>query len=208
MFTAERVDIFLFSWSLVYSLECYSLLNLCFQNRQSVESAWCSHLQFRYLNECGQGLSFLVSNLRGLILLLALQHYTNWQWWMVWCEPLHLTYLDPWIWHIPAECSHFQQFLHYGTPGFIFAPYTVAMKLPMLNCLLMIDFAVELFCMSQISIQMIVISDFGDTLIILGLEVRMISLKIWLFLRIFSTSSDVIQVFDWSTRYRIPTILR
>jgi len=52
------------------------------------------------------------------------------------------------------------------------------MKLPTLNHLLMIDFAIEPFCVSQILIQMIAISDFGDTLIILGLEVRMILLKI------------------------------
>ena len=164
LFIAEWIDVFWFSWSLVYSLECHSLLNLCFQNGQLVELAWYS--------------PFLVSNLEGLILSLALQHHANWQWWMVWCGPLHLTHLDLWIWHTPAECSYFQQILHYRTLEFMLAPHTVTMKLPMLNCLLMIDFVLEPFCVSQILIQMIIIFDFGNTLIILSLEVRTISLKI------------------------------
>jgi len=146
LFIAEWVDVFQFSQSLMYSLKCYFLLNLCFQNGQSVESAWYLPLQFRHLNECGQGSSFLVYNLRELILLLVLQYHTNWWWWMVWCGPLYLTHLDPWIQHTPAECLHFQQFLHCGTPGFIFALCTVAIKLPTLNYLLMTDFSIELFC--------------------------------------------------------------
>jgi len=74
-------------------------------------------------------------------------------------------------------CPHFQQFLHYGIPGFIFAPYTIAMKLPTLKYQLIINLALEPFCISQISIQMMAMSDFGETLITLGLEARTISLK-------------------------------
>ena len=60
----------------------------------------------------------------------------------------------------------------------MFAPYTVAIKLSTLKCLLMIVLALELFCISQMSIHMIDMSDFGETLITLGLEAKMMSLKI------------------------------
>ena len=77
LFIAEQIEVFQFSWSLAYSLECYSLLNLYFQNGQSVELAWCLSLQFKHLKEYRHGIPFLVSNLGGLILLFALQHHTN-----------------------------------------------------------------------------------------------------------------------------------
>ena len=95
LFTAKQIEFFLVSWSLVYSLKCYSLLNQCFQNRQSVELAWWLSLQLRHLNEWRQGSLFLDSSLGRFILLLALQHQVKWQWWIVWWGPLHLMYLAP-----------------------------------------------------------------------------------------------------------------
>jgi len=47
----------------------------------------------------------------------------------------------------------------------------------MLKHQLMIDLVLELFCVSQILIQMMAMSNFCETLITLGLEARMMSLK-------------------------------
>ena len=62
-------------------------------------------------------------------------------------------------------------------PGFMLAPFTVAMIFPMLNLLLMIFLALEPLWVSHISIQTIVMLDLGETLIIHSLEVRTMSLK-------------------------------
>ena len=58
------------------------------------------------------------------------------------------------------------------------------------------------------SIHMMAMSDFGKTLIILGLEAKTILLKMWVFLRIFSVSSDVIQVLVTLDKEGILTIFR
>jgi len=55
---------------------------------------------------------------------------------------------------------------------------------------------------------MMAISDLGDTLIILDRKAIEILLKIWLLLRIFSTTSNVIGIFMFSMRYGKPIILR
>ena len=117
-------------------------------------------------------------------------------------------YLAPWMQQTPAVCSYFQQFLHCKTSRFMFAPHTIRIKLLMLKCLLMIFFTLELFCVFHMSIQMMAISDLSETLIILGLEVRIILLNIWLALRMLSTSLDKIHIFEHSLIYGIPTILR
>jgi len=78
-FIAEQVKFFWLSRILVYSFVCHSLLNWCFQKGQLYESAWCSPLQLRHLNEWGHSSPFFVSNLGGLIFLLALQHHAKWQ---------------------------------------------------------------------------------------------------------------------------------
>ena len=101
---------------------------------------------------------------------------------------------------------HFQQFLHCGTSGFIFAPYTI--KLPTLKHLLMIVFVLEPFCISHMSIHTMVMSGFGETFMILGLNARTILLKMWLFLRIFSILLDEIHIFEYLLMYSIPIILR
>ena len=93
-------------------------------------------------------------------------------------------------------------------PGFIFAPWTVAMKLPMLNLWLIPFLALVLFCMSQMSIHMMAMLDLGDTLMMHGLEVRTMSLNKWLFFKTFSISSDEIWLFVFSLMYGIPMILR
>ena len=197
-FMSKWIEFFLVFWSLEYSLECYSLLKQCFQKGQSTKSTWWSPLQLRHLNEWGHGLPFLISSLRGFNLLLALQHQAKWWWWMVRWGPLHLTHLAPWMWQTPAMWPHFQQFLHCRTSRFIFALCTVAIKLLTLKHLLMIFFVLEPFCMSQMSIQIMAISDFGETFIILGLEVRTMLLDMWLTLRILLTSSDKIHTFERS----------
>jgi len=76
------------------------------------------------------------------------------------------------------------------------APWTIAIKLPTLKCLLIIFLALDLFCMSQMSIQIMAILDLGETLITWSLDVRMILLNMWLFFKIFSISSDDIHMFD------------
>ena len=58
------------------------------------------------------------------------------------------------------------------------------------------------------SIQMIDMSDLGETLMMQGLEVRTMSLKIWLLLRMLSTLSEEKQELVMSLIYGIPTILR
>ena len=68
----ERIKFFQLSQILVYSFECHFLLNWCFQNGHLFKSAWCLPLQLRYLKEWGHGSPFFISNLRGLVLLLAL----------------------------------------------------------------------------------------------------------------------------------------
>ena len=51
-------------------------------------------------------------------------------------------------------------------------------------------------------------SNFGKTLIICSFETNAILLNIWFFLIMFSTTTDVIDVLVFSTRYEIPMILR
>ena len=152
-------------------------------------------LQLEHLNEWGHGSPFLVSSLGGLILVFALQHQPN----SLWCSdlwgPLHLTHLAPWILHENVECPHFQQFLHWGTPGFMLAPQMVAMKLPTLKHLLISIFVLEPLWTSQISNQTIAMSDFGDTLITLSFDAREMLLKMWFCLRVVSMFSEV--SFSW-----------
>ena len=192
----------------MYSFEYHSLLKWCFQKKQSYKLAWCSLLQLRHLNMWGQSLPFFVSNLGGLVFLLALQHHTKWQWYLVRWGLLHLTHLDLCIWQTPAVWSYFQQFLHCGIPGFIFVLWAVAMKLLMLNLQLMTFLALVLFCISQMLIHMMAMLDLGDILIMHGLEVRTMLLNKWLFFRTFLILSNEIWLFIFSLMYRIPTILR
>ena len=204
----EQIEFLLASWSLAYSLECYSLLKQCFQKEYSIKSARWEPLQLRHLNVWGQGLPFLVLSLGGFDLVLALQHQAN-SWWcsVIW-EPLYFTHLDSWIWHTSAEWPHFQQFLHWGTPGFMLAPLTIAMTLLTLKCLLIIFLALSPFWVSHMLIQTIAMSNLGETLIMYGFDMRTISLKIWLFLRMCSIFLEEIQVLDLSTKYEMPMILR
>ena len=55
---------------------------------------------------------------------------------------------------------------------------------------------------------MMAMSNFGETLIICSFETNAILLNIWFFLIIFSTTTDIIGVLVFSTRYKIPMILR
>jgi len=123
----ERMEFDWLSRISAYFLMCHSLWKRCLQNGQEFESAWWSPLQFEHLKEWGHGSPFLVSSLGGLILSLALQHHPN----SLWCSdlwgPLHFMHFDPWMQHENVEWPHFQQFLHWGTPGFILAPLIVAM---------------------------------------------------------------------------------
>jgi len=144
----------------------------------------------------GQGLPFLVSNLRGLILLLALQYQTKWQWWAVKWGLLHFTHLAPWMRHIPAVCPYFQQFLHCRIPGFMLAQWTMVIKLSTLKCLLIIFLALDPFCVSQMSIQIIAILDLDEILMTWDLDMRMMLLNMWLFFKMFSISLDDIHMFD------------
>ena len=194
-FTSEWMEWDLFSHILAYFLACHSLLKRCLQKGQVFELAWWSPLQLEHLKVWGQGSPFFVSSLEGLVLALALQHHPN----SLWCsdlwEPLHLMHLAPWIRHANVEWPHFQQFLHWGTPRFIFAPLIVAMLLPMLKHLLMRSFVFWLLCTSQMLIQTMAISDLGETLITLGLDAREMLSKIWFYFIIVSISDKV--SFSW-----------
>ena len=207
-FIDEQIDSLQFLWDLVYSLLCHSLLKRCFQNGQLVESAWCSPLQLEHLKEWGQGSPFFISSLGGLILLFALQHHANSLWWIDWCEPLHLTHFAPYILQTPAVWPHFQQFLHWGMPGSILVLYMIAMNLPMLNLWLIRDLALEPLWESHISTHMIAMSDFGETFIILSFEAKMTSLKMWVFLRMFLISLEVMYELVASDRYGMLTIFK
>ena len=127
LFPSEQIDCDLFSWISAYFFTCHSLLNWCLQNGQWLESAWWSPLQLEHLNAWGHGSPFFVSNLGRLVLAFALQHQLNSLWCLDLWGPLHLTHLAPCILHEKVECSYFQQFLHWGTLGFMFAPLMVAM---------------------------------------------------------------------------------
>jgi len=60
----------------------------------------------------------------------------------------------------------------------------------------------------QMLIQMIDISDLGETLIILGLEAKIILLKMWFSLIIVLTTLVIIGVLVFSIKYGILMILR
>jgi len=136
---------------------------------------------------CRYGLSFFVSEYGRFAFLLALQHHPNWQWFLDLWDPLHLTHFNPWILQDMVACPYFQQFLHCGTPEFMLAPLIVVVYFPTLKHRLIRLLTLLLLWMSQISIQMINMSDFRETLITHGFEVRMTLSKIWFCLMICST---------------------
>ena len=136
-------------------------------------------------------IAFFHFNARGLVFLFTLQHHPNCQWFSDLWGPLHLMHLELWEWHDIVACPYCQQFLYWGMPGFILAPWIVAIYLPMLKHLLIRHLALLPLWTSQISIQMIDISDLGETLITHGLDVRTMLLKIWFCLMIPSTSLGV-----------------
>jgi len=72
----------------------------------------------------------------------------------------------------------------------------------------MIVLAEDPLCKSQISIQTIVISDFGNILTTLGLDAILILLKMYVDLIIVSITLVSIGIFVPSMRYRILSILR
>jgi len=55
---------------------------------------------------------------------------------------------------------------------------------------------------------MMAMSNFGDILMTLGLKTIVMLLKIWLFFMIVLITSAVVRVLVFSSRYRIPMILR
>ena len=58
------------------------------------------------------------------------------------------------------------------------APQTVVIKLPMLKHLLIIFLVLDLFFVFQMSIQIMAISDLGETLMTQGLDAKMMLLNI------------------------------
>ena len=171
-FTSEQIDLDLFSWISVYFFCCHSLLNLCLQNGHKLEFTWWSPWQFKHLKEWGHSSPFFISSLRELILALALQHHLKSRWFLDLWGPLHLMHLDSWILQENIVWPYFQQFLHCGTLEFILAPRMVVIYHPTLKHLLISILALLPLWTSQISIQTINMSDFGDTLITLGLDAK------------------------------------
>ena len=152
-----------------------------------LEFAWWSPQQFEHLKEWGHSSLCFVSNHGGFIFALALQHHVNWQQCSNLWDPLHHIHLASWIWHEKVECPYLQQFLHWGTLGFMLVPQIVTMYLSMLKHLLMSILTLLLLCTFYISIQTIVMSNFGDTLMMWDFDTNVMLLKMWLFLIIFST---------------------
>ena len=118
-------------------------------------------------------------------------------------------HLAPWILHKKVTWPHFQQFLHWEMPRFIFAPWIVTIYLPTLKHLLISILALLPLCTSHISIQTIAMSDLRDTLITLGLDTKVMLLKIWFCFSIVSTSLDVrwSWAFPWKKK-GMPMILK
>ena len=91
---------------------------------------------------------------------------------------------------------------------FIFSPWTVTMKLPMLKYQLIRFLVLFPLWTSYILSYIMAMSDFGDILINLGLKAMVILLNIWLFLMIVSTMSAVKGVLVFLRKYGISMILR
>ena len=135
-------------------------------------------------------MSFLVSRQGKLILSFILQYQPNWQWCSDLCRLLYLMHFASWILHEKIAWSYFQQFLHWDMPRFIFIPLIVAIYFPTLKYWLIRLLALLLLWTSQISTQMINISNLDETLITYSFEVSTILLKIWFCFIISSTSLD------------------
>ena len=87
--------------------------------------------------------------------------------------------------------------------------YTVLQQyLPILKHLLIRNLVLTLLCTFQISIQTMAISNLLKVLMILDLKVKVTLLKICVDYRTLLTTSDVIEIFVSSIRYRISKILR
>ena len=179
LFTIEQVELDLFSQISVYFLTCHSQWNLYFQNGHKFKSAWWSLQQLEHLKECGHRVPDFVLRWEGLVFSFALQYYSYWWWFSVLWELLHLTHLEPWIQHDMVACPHRQQFLHWRTPGFILAPQIVVINLLTLKYLLIRLLVLLLLWTSQMTIQIIDISDLGETLMTHGFDARTILSKIW-----------------------------
>ena len=190
-FILEQIDLDLLLWISAYFFCCHFLLNLYLQNKHWLESTWWYPQQFEHLNEWEHSSPFFVFNLGGLILSFALQHHLNSQWFLNLWRPLHLIHFDPWILHEKVMWPHFQQFLYWGTPRFMFAPWIVIIYLLTLKHLLISILALLPLWTSQMSIHTIDMSDLGDILITLGLDTKDMLSKIWFCLRIISMLLDV-----------------
>ena len=70
------------------------------------------------------------------------------------------------------------------------------------------DLALKPLWESHILIHMMAMSDFGEIFIILGFEAKMTSLKMWVFLRTFLISSEVMHKLVASDRYGMLTIFK
>ena len=90
----------------------------------------------------------------------------------------------------------------------MFAPQIVMIYFPTLKYLLIKSLVLLPLWIFQMSSHIIAMSDFGNTLIIWGLEVTVILLKIWLSLIIVSTTSAKSKALAFSKKYKIPIIFR
>ena len=89
-----------------------------------------------HLKMWGHGSPSLVAT--WLAFLFSMQHHDFSLWCSVTWALYHLAYLETCEWQLSVEWPHFQQFLHCGTPRFIFVPWMVAMYHPTLKQQLMI----------------------------------------------------------------------
>jgi len=181
----EWINLLLFLWSSWYFLECHSLLKWCFQNGHEFELVWWSPLQLIYLNIWEQGVLCSILSLGRLILNFTLQHQANWWWCSDLWRSLHLMYLNLCALH---ENIAWPYFLHCGTSGFMFASLIVTIYLSILKHLLIRSLALLPLWTSQMSNQMITISDLGETLMMQGFEAIVILLNMWLFLMMVLTT--------------------
>ena len=113
----------------------------------------------------------------------------------LWCSilwrPLHFWHLDPWVWHVNVVCPYLQQFLHWGTPGFILVPLIVVMWWLMLKHLLIRILPFVPFWESQVLIHITAMLDLGDALMMHRHEANITSFKMWVVFKFLSIMSWV-----------------
>ena len=166
-----------------------------------------SPLQLMHLKEWGHSKPLAVSRHGGLSLGFALQHPARFLWCSSLWGPLHFWHLELCALQEKVEWPHFQQLWHWGMPGFMLVALMVAICLPRLKKRLIRSLAFEPFWVSQMSNQIMAISNLGEALMILGLAAReMFSKSSMCFIKSVTLSLEIL--FSSERKYGMPVIFR